>query len=164
MPAKALTIAQAEEVRTLHGRPTKELALQFGVSCGVILKVMSGGYFKGMPPAEGYSRGMHKLTAAKVEEIKRLYGRDLVEIAGLYGISKALVCKIMSGASPKGSTPAPGYVYNKRDAGQFSDEQVREMRRRAALGEDCASIGRAFGASQSVTWRIVNGHMYKRVK
>lgn len=105
-----------------------------------------------------------KLSEAQRQEIKGLYGGNLQAIADQYGVSKTLVCKIMSGTAYKGDTPAPGYEYNKRDAGQFSDDQVREMRRRAALGEDCASIGRAFGASQSVTWRIVNGHMYKSVK
>lgn len=105
-----------------------------------------------------------KLTEAQRQEIKALYGGNLQEIADRYGVSKTLICKIMSGTAHKLDTPAPGYVYNKRDAGQFTDDQVREMRRRAAGGEDCASIGRSFGASQSVTWRIVNRHMYKQVK
>lgn len=106
----------------------------------------------------------YKLTLAQVEEIKALYGQSLQVIADRYGVSRTLICKIMSGESPKGGTPAKGYAYNKRDAGRFTPDQVREMRKRAAGGEDCASIGRAFGASQSVVWRIVNGYMYKGVK
>lgn len=98
--------------------------------------------------------GGGKLTAAQVEEIRRLFaeGRTGRDIAPAFGIDESTALRVGAGRI-WGRVPGP-----LRDVrGLLSSEDVQAIRECVARGEPRADIAARFGVNRKTVFNIANG-------
>ena len=118
--------------RRMAGENAKSIAKDYGVDTSIIYRIA-----KHVPkPPGGWKRKRRSvLTDEQTQEViaRRMAGESLKDIAGRYGVSNALICKILSKATPTG-----GWGY------RLTENQKREAVARRMAGETLESIARRF--------------------
>lgn len=110
------------------------------------------------------------LTDEEAESLlrKRIAGAKRRELAAEFGISESTVGGICKGRIYRHLNPLLreqcAAVCTPRGTGDLSPADVRIMRwRRKRKGESYEAIGRDYGKSRSVAFRIINGASYANV-
>ena len=129
----------------------------------------------GLSMARGETHGQAVLTDEQVREIRREYKGgwgEQTRMAKQYGVSQAIVSQIVRGEVWMHLDPGyePKRCLNKKAFGEGSgrakltDDAVREIRRRFALGEGQQRLALEFGVRFQAIRDIIRGRRWKHVQ
>lgn len=110
--------------------------------------------------------GKQRLTVEVVAEMRRAAKRGVptAEIARLCGITEKYARTVLNGLvwQQANSIEPPLRPWHAKR--RFTEDQVREIRRRRATGESRQSLAEEFGVSGATISHIVYGMSYRYVK
>ncbi len=139
-----LTDEQTQQVvaRRLAGESVKDIAGHFGVSSGLICKVLS----EAAPP-DGWG---FRLTKEQKHEavVRRMAGETLDEIARRFDVSAPAIYGITK------HVPSPAGGWKQKRRGKITDVQKQEAIARRMAGESLEAIARSFNVSAPAIHRI----------
>jgi len=159
----ALTSDLVRQARTLYraGLSAPQIASRLDRKLDAIQLALSGnswGWINDPPPIAPHERRLSggKLTRPQADEIKRLraLGMSITDLGEMFGVHHSNVSVICRGMPVK---RAP------RKDRQFTDDQIREIRRLGTAGAKRAAIGEQFGVTEDAVRKIIGRRSYAHV-
>lgn len=168
-PSARLDETQVRQIREMAEQRIAhfDIAQEFQVSVSLIEKIVARKVWAQVSPEQPRTRrhSHAKLTESDVVEIRHLYNRGILQsdIAARFNISRGNVASIVTRQIWANVAPEQPYTPHEHIA-KVTEDDVREIRRLAALGITQREIAERFGVTRANIGLIVSRRNWVHVK